>query len=158
MSTPALHPALEPLAFLLGEWAGEGVGEYPTITSFGYREEIRFTHVGKPFLAYTQRTWAVDDGRPLHAETGYWRPGSADGSVEVVLAHPFGVTEMLLGEVVGQSLRLQSSAVVSTPTAKDITAVERDIDVTGDELRYMVRMAAVGEALTHHLGATLRRT
>jgi len=151
------HPALEALVPLLGTWRGEGRGEYPTIEPFAYGEEVTFAHVGKPFLAYTPRTWSLATGAPLHAEAGYWRT-SGDGRVEVTLSHPFGAVEVLVGTVAGGTLRLTSQAVVTTPTAKRIDAIERDVDVDGDVLRYRIRMAAVGEPMTHHLAAELRRT
>src|SRR5687768_13450071 len=102
-----LHPALTDLAAMLGTWRGEGQGEYPTIAAFDYGEEVTFRHVGKPFLAYTQRTWSLETGAPLHAETGYWRPAGT-GRLEVVLSHPFGALELLVGTLVGGTIRLSS--------------------------------------------------
>src|SRR5437763_1935849 len=93
---PDLHPNLEELATLLGTWAGQGSGKYPTIQPFEYFEEVVFSHVGKPFLAYAQKTKALADGKPLHAETGYLRV-PRPGSVELVLAHPNGITEIEVG-------------------------------------------------------------
>ncbi len=156
-----LHPGVAVLAPLLGTWAGHGTGEYPTIQPFGYVEEVTFRHAGKPFLAYGQQTTASDDGRPLHAETGYVRVPTP-GRVEWVLAHPTGITEIQEGtlSVSGTTVEMELTAtsIGRTTSAKDVTALSRSIRVDGDELTYTLRLGAVGQPLQHHLSATLHRT
>ncbi|HET9441929.1 MAG TPA: FABP family protein [Acidimicrobiales bacterium] len=153
-----VHPDVEPIAFLIGTWRGEGHGVYPTITAFDYGEEVRFAAVpGKPFLTYSQRTWALDDRRPLHAETGYWRP-KPGGRLEVVLAHPTGISEIEEGTLDGTAIDLTATSIGLAATAKEVTGVTRRFELSGPGLlRYEVQLAAVGQPLQGHLTAELRR-
>ncbi|HEY4408516.1 MAG TPA: FABP family protein [Acidimicrobiia bacterium] len=153
-----MHPDVEPIGFLVGTWRGEGHGVYPTISSFDYGEEVRFAAVtGKPFLTYQQRTWALDDQRPLHAECGYWRP-KPGGHLEVVLAHPTGVAEIEEGMIAGEVISLVTTSIGRAATAKQVTALSRRFElVGGDVLRYEVQLAAVGQPLQGHLTAELKR-
>lgn len=155
-----LHPDLEALAPLLGTWTGQGAGKYPTIQPFDYLEEAVFSHVGKPFLAYAQKTRAVADGKPLHAETGYLRVPQP-GHLELVLAHPSGITEIEVGtySVTEDVIEMQiaTTAIGLAPTAKEVTALGRYLRLDGDELSYSVQMGAVGHPLQDHLAAVLHR-
>ncbi len=150
------HPAIEHLAFLLGTWRGGGSGDYPTIEDFSYVEDVAFHHVGKPFISYTQRTRDATSQLPLHSEAGYFRPVGRD-RLELVLVQPSGIVEIHDGRIDGTTFRLRSSRVLTTPTAKEVTQVQRTIVVDGPRMSYRVDMAAVGHTLQHHLTASLTR-
>lgn len=160
MTSPALHPAIAHLAPLLGVWRGPGHGDYPTIESFDYVEEVTFGHVGKPFFAYGQKTRHAVTDLPLHAEAGYWR-APANGRIELVLAHPTGIVEVQEGTVEttdsGLIVELASTTMAGTASAVSVSALTRRFELDGNTLQYKVSMAAVGVELTHHLSAELRR-
>jgi hypothetical protein len=155
-----LHPDLAPLAFLLGRWEGAGVGGYPTIESFQFGQEMVFSHNGKPFLSYTSRTWLLDAdgqlGRPLATESGFWRP-QPDHKVELLLAHPTGITEIYLGEITGTRVDLITDVVARTETAKEYSAGRRLYGLIGEDLGWAYDMAAVGQPLQSHISAQLKR-
>lgn len=159
MDTPAtLSPNLMPVAGLLGSWAGDGSGSYPTIEDFAYREEINFTDIGKPFLHYVQRSWSLS-GAPMHTETGYLRiPG--DGTAELVLAQPTGQTELCEGTVRAEADALVlefHSSLLNSASAKQVTSTRRRYEFAGDTVTTTFAMAAVGQTMTHHLRSDLRR-
>ncbi len=58
---PDLPTPLIPLAWLVGVWAGAGVVGYPTMQDTRFGQEVSFRHDGRPFLAYSSRTWLLDE-------------------------------------------------------------------------------------------------
>lgn len=153
--SPELPPSLEPLAFLIGSWRGEGEGEYPGFDAFRYTEELSFDHVGDPFLLVTGSSWTPDGG-PLHFERGTLRP-VGEGRVDLTLAHPIGVAEVSEGTIDGTNVNLRSTAVVRTATGSPVTEIERRYRMDGDRLSYELDMAMEGVARTFHVRATLAR-
>src|ERR1700740_1893449 len=151
-----LNPALKPVAFLLGTWKGDGEGQSPTIQPFRFREEIRFTHNGKAFLIYSQRTEAMDTGQPLHSESGYLRLVDGDQG-EFVIAQPIGFAEISLGRIAGQRVDVESATVGRTPTAKPVTSISRSLWLEGDTLRSELKMGMAGVPVARHLAASFKR-
>jgi hypothetical protein len=163
MTTPQLGPALETLRPLVGVFAGEGEGDFPTVPAFRYHEEVSFLPRG-PLLTYSQHTADPASGRPMHAETGFLRRAGEDG-VELLLAHTFGLTELQEGRLevapepgVELRLTLRSTAIGVASTAKTVDAVRRQLTVAGDELRSELWMSYAGISDTQHLVSVLRRT
>ena len=107
-------------------------------------------------LRYSQLTWKPGTREPMHSEIGYIRP-VGDDAVELVVAQPTGITEIHSGTLTGSSLRFRTVSVGRAPTAKEVTSVERRIDVAGDRLTYELWMGAVGQPHQLHLEATLER-
>jgi hypothetical protein len=155
MDTPGLHPDLEPIAFLLGTWAGEGEGVWPSSGPFRYGEEMSFEQVGEPFLLYAQRSWA-DGGEPLHFERGFVRSTGA-GGVELVLAHPLGIVEVAEGFVSANTIDVASTTVAISATGSPVTELRRRFELEGNVLRYELKMAMRDVPLTRHLKGELRR-
>jgi hypothetical protein len=96
---------------------GGGGGVAAGAEGFEYGEEVRFWRVGgKPFLAYTQRTWTAEaPHKPMHTECGYVRPqphhraeflvcdptGIAQGSTEPSTRHTHEATQLLSRDLGG---------------------------------------------------------
>ncbi len=157
---PDLHPALLGLLPYVGVWRGTGKGGYPTIGDFDYAQEVRFSHDGRPFLAYESRAWIIDDDgkpvRPAMREVGWWRP-QPDDSLEVLLTNPTGIAEIYVGTIDGMKVEMSTDLVARTATAKDVSANHRLYGIVEGALLYAVDMAAVGHPLTPHLSARLER-
>ncbi|MDP9023604.1 MAG: FABP family protein [Actinomycetota bacterium] len=150
------QPDLGTLQRLLGTWQGQGTGHYPTIDDFAYVERVTFEHLGKPFLVYTQRTRHRDDGRPLHAESGFLRHGQP-GRVELLIAQPTGIVEVYEGPYDGTVMDIRATTIGLAATAKPVRSVRRRFHVDGELLSYDVWMAHGDTPETHHLHAELRR-
>lgn len=164
-----LPDELVPLSWLIGRWAGVGLGQYPTIEDFRFGQEVSFTTDGRPFLAYHSRAWLLDDNgekvRPLAMESGFWR-ARPDNQVEVTLAHASGYAELWLGSVevlgienariTGARATLRTDVITASPSAKQYDAGERLYGLVNGELMWTFDMAAVGQGMGNHLSARLK--
>ncbi|GAA3530778.1 FABP family protein [Nocardioides daeguensis] len=155
-----LHPNCAPIAWMLGTWRGNGHGDYPTIESFQFGQELIFAHDGRPFFHYMARSWIIDEDkqkvRDAAIETGFIR-GVGEGRFEMLLTHNTGIAEIWHGEADNGKLEWTTDAVARTETAKEYTAGKRLYGNVEGDLLYAFDMAAMGQPLQPHLWARLKR-
>jgi hypothetical protein len=159
---PDLNPACLALLPLVGVWRGEGEAAYPTIAGpFRYGQQITFAHDGRPFLYYESRSWLLTATgeviRPAAREVGWWRP-QADDTIEVLLVHSSGISELYYGQPRSQtSWEISTDAVIRTGSAKEVTAAQRLYGIVDGDLAYVEERAMVGQPRQPHISARLRR-
>jgi hypothetical protein len=163
---PPLHKAVQRLLPFIGVWRGRGGGQYSTVEPFEFAQEIRISHDGRPFVAYESRAWLVTpDGeqiRPAAREVGWWRPitdadGKPTNEIEALFCTPTGIMELYIGRIDGVKLEMSTDAVMRTATAKEVTAGQRLYGIVDRDLLYAQDLAAMGQPLSNHLAARLRR-
>ena len=158
--TQDLHPDLMPIAWMIGRWEGSGKGSYPGTEDFDFGQQVDFAHNGSNYLHYLSQTFEVDAlgkaVRPLSMETGFWRP-QGDGTLEVVMSHPEGYTEIWYGRINGAQIELSTDAVVRTATAEDYAAGQRLYGNVEGEMLWTLDKAANGHPLQSNLWARLVR-
>ena len=160
---PPLHDACLSLLPLIGVWRGDGEAKHPSLEEpYWFRQQVTFAHDGRPFVFYESRAWKLDrEGgevvEPAFREVGWWRP-QADDTIEVLLVHSSGVSEMFFGTPRNQTTwELSTDAVIRTPSAEDATAASRLYGVVEGALAYVEERATSEHELQPRLSAKLNR-
>lgn len=160
--------ALVPIAWLAGRWEGVGLLASPDAGEVQVGQEVDVVVDARGFLHHRSQLWLLDDDgtrtRPLDTETGFWRPAAEQTSptepgidVELVLAHPTGVVELLVGRGTGARIDLVSDAVVRSAGGSDYTAGRRTYGRVEGDLLWVLDVASPTEPLHARVSARLTR-
>ncbi|QUH05432.1 FABP family protein [Saccharopolyspora erythraea] len=158
-----LNQACLALLPLVGVWRGDGEAKHPALPeSYWFRQQVTFAHDGRPFVFYESRAWRLDrEGgevvAPDFREVGWLRP-QADDTIEFLLVHAGGVSEMFFGKPRNQTTwEFATDAVIRTPSAEDATAASRLYGVVEGALAYVEERATSEHELQPRLSAKLDR-
>ncbi|MEE1942648.1 FABP family protein [Streptomyces sp. TRM 70361] len=157
-----LHRDLVPLAFLLGDWAGAGVADFPGREQCNFGQEVTFSHDGRDFLEYVSHSWELDDKgekvRPLETESGYWRIDS-ERRVEAVMIRDRGVAEVWYGELADQKpqIDLATDAVARLSSSGPYTGGKRLYGYVKGDLMWVGEMATPETPLRPYMSAHLKK-
>lgn len=157
-----LHRDLVPLAWLLGDWAGAGVTDFPGSPKANFGQEVSFTHDGRDFLEYRSHTWVLDaDGNkaePLESESGFWRVDK-DRKVETVMVRQDGVVEVWYGELADQKpqIDLATDAVARTAAAGPYSGGKRLYGYVKGDLMWVGEKQTPEVPLRPYMSAQLKK-
>lgn len=157
-----LHPDLVPLAFLLGNWEGVGVFDFPGDEKANFGQEVTFSHDGRDFVEYVSHTWALDDAgkklRPIESESGYWRI-DRDRKVEVVMARDQGVVEVWYGELADRKpqIDLVTDAVARTAASGPYSGGKRLYGYVKGDLMWVGEKSTPDVPLRPYMSAHLKK-
>ncbi|WP_018548457.1 FABP family protein [Streptomyces sp. LaPpAH-108] len=157
-----LHKDLVPLAFLLGNWVGAGVHDFPGSEKCNFGQEVSFTHDGRDFLEYQSRTWVLDkEGnkvRPLESEAGFWRI-DAERKVTVTMTRDDGVVEIWYGEMADKKpqIELATDAVARTPEAPPYSGGKRLYGYVKSDLMWVGEKQTPEVELRPYMSAQLKK-
>lgn len=130
-----MHPALNPLQFLIGTWQSTSAhGHFPNIKDFSYEETIHFEEIGQPLLNYNSVSKIGD--RPMHLESGFLKINPGTCKLSFLVSHNFGICSIEEGTVDGLKIVLESTDIIRTSTAKEpnVTKLRRTLQVRDDNL------------------------
>lgn len=165
-----LAPEVYPLAWLVGDWSGPGVIDYPDIPRATFRSDVSFTHDGGPYLIYSATMTLVGDegdGPVWASERGYWRvpPATPEGlelregqfPVEVMLADASGSIALYVGAVGNGRVDLASDVMARSATAPDVGGATRLYGHVSGELMFALDIAAFGNELQSYASGRMSR-
>jgi hypothetical protein len=157
-----LHKDLVPLAFLLGNWVGAGVHDFPGSEKCNFGQEVSFSHDGRDFLEYHSHTWVLDkDGnkvRPLESESGYWRI-RPDRKVEVTTTRDDGTVEIWYGEMADQKpqIDLATDTMARLPDSRPYSGGKRLYGYVKGDLMWVGEKQTPEVELRPYMSAHLKK-
>lgn len=170
-----LAPEVYPLAWLVGEWRGEGMIGYPSIPETKFTQNVTFDHDGGPYLRYVStirlpEQAATESSQTIEetiwsTETGFWRvaPERPEGlsedrtPLEVMLCDPSGRLTLYLGAVGNGRIDLVSDLIARTSTGAEVSASNRMYGLVEGKLMWAWDLAAFGHPLQSYASAQLTR-
>lgn len=166
-----LAPEIYPLAWLVGEWRGGGVVEYPGIPRLEVEQRVVFDHDGGPYLRYTSEisTRGSDgtDGSVWASEAGFWRvPSEAPEGldlpeghhpVEALVADAAGVMSLYVGAIGNGRIDLATDLMAHTASGADMAGATRMYGLVEGDLLWAWDLAAFGHELRSYASARLVR-
>ena len=132
------------LDLLEGTWRGEGRGQFPTVTSFDYRETLVFTRRDEKTLAYEQRNQKYYDGGTEYLQS-HWESGFIsileNDELQLVNIQIGGRSEILVGTVESLDVMIRIHFVSKTLSNDPrMISSARTFELEGDILRYEMEM------------------